>query len=128
MQVVILDFGKALKADSTFFRLQSARYAVENKRRHLDPGYCRPGGEGQHTDNWSYSVVLNAFMPNSDFDTESDVETKKTLKNWIGSVQDPDIEVRKLSKLSDVLQILNSAIKKFLLKLKTSEVERVRSL
>jgi hypothetical protein len=118
VKVVILDFGKALRASDGRYRLASARNAVG--RRHLDPGYNRPDGEGQHTDIWSYSVVLNSYMAVRDF------ENKATLKKWIVSVQDPAIEVRKMSKLSDVLRILNAGIQNFLLQLKKSEVERVR--
>ena len=119
MKVIILDFGKAKLASDTSYRLSSARGAVG--KRHLDPGYNRPDGEGQHTDIWSYSVVLKTYMPTTDF------ENKEALKEWIASVQDPDIEVRKLSKLSDVLLILNAGVQNFLLQLKKSEVERVCS-
>jgi len=100
--VVLIDFGKARHKDSTDYDVASA---IRSKRYdHCDPAYNTKDGEGPFTDNYSFSKLLQRYLPNVDF------AMKTELLRWITVAQDPALEVRKANTLEEVTNILERAI------------------
>lgn len=118
--MVIIDFGKARKNTDARWDLESARRS--QKRHHLDPAYNTEGGEGPHTDNWSYAVLLKDHMPEIGF------PHKHLIEKWISSAMHESVERRMAEDISGIITPLKIALEASLEHVKTETIKRVRCI
>ena len=118
--MVIIDFGKARENTDIRWDVGSARRS--QKRRHLDPAYNTEGGEGPHTDNWSYAVLLKDHMPEIGF------PQKHLIEKWISSAMHKSLEKRMAEDISGIITPLKIALEASLEHVKTETIKRVRCI